>query len=64
MNAISVLSREVKKMLEMVKETSPYSFYFVFVTDLVSESIYPSSSSDSTASVHTMSVFTRCPISL
>ena len=34
------------------------------ITNLVSVSAYPKSSADSTASVHTMSVFTKCPISL
>ena len=42
---------------------SPWAYGYA-ITNLVSVSAYPKSSSDSTASVHTMPVFTKCPISL
>lgn len=42
---------------------SPWAYGYA-ITNLVSVSAYPKSSADSTASVHTMSVFTKCPISL
>lgn len=63
----------MRSMRETIQDTcesldhsgiSPHISHGYAITNLVSVSAYPKSSSDSTASVHTMSVFTRCPISL